>query len=330
VAYRKRREQRMKIRCLAASAADGFPWCRTPGKDVVVDRKTIARDVGFFLVFASAAGVVELPPLARIGLAAVLVATIDGYTKVISLRSAPILMIRVLVKLSLFSEEVRAAELKAEAENMTLSGLAVLAHSYASASGAKAVAYYSKGSASATFAVSPTGVSFRAREAYCKGDAKLRVFIDGVEKGTLTLTSQTFADYPLSVSSIGSDSHQIRLEYINDTYGNKCDRNAYLDYYTITTKDTVIDSDGDGVADGVDNCPSVANANQSDMAGDGIGNVCDSDKDGDAVANVSDNCPSVQNADQKDSDSDGIGDACDGTPFPPPDTASNPFAGEKL
>jgi len=52
----------MKIRCLAASAADGFPWCSTPGKDVVVDRMTIARDVGFFLVFfASTAGVVELP-----------------------------------------------------------------------------------------------------------------------------------------------------------------------------------------------------------------------------------------------------------------------------
>jgi Ca-dependent carbohydrate-binding module xylan-binding/Thrombospondin type 3 repeat len=237
-------------------------------------------------------------------------------------------MIRVLVKLSLLPEEVRAAELKAEAENMTLSGLAMLAHSYASASGAKEVAYYFKGSASATFSVSPTGVSFRAREAYCRGDAKLRVFIDGVEKGTLTLTSQTFADYPLSVSGIGSGSHQIRVEYINDTYGNKCDRNAYLDYYTVTTKDTVIDSDG--VADGVDNCPSVANANQSDMDGDGIGNVCDSDKDGDAVANVSDNCPSVQNADQKDSDSDSIGEACDSTPFPPPDTASNPFAGEKL
>ena len=91
-------------------------------------------------------------------------------------------------------------------------------------------------------------MNFRAREAYCKGDAKLRVFIDGVEKGTLTLTSQTFADYPLSVSGIGSGSHQIRVEYINNTYGNKCDRNAYLDYYTITTKDTVIDSDGDGVA----------------------------------------------------------------------------------
>lgn len=74
----------MGIRCLAASAAEAFPWCRTPGKDVVVGRKTIARDVGFFLVFfaaASAAGVVELPPLARIGLDAVLVAAYAYYVR---------------------------------------------------------------------------------------------------------------------------------------------------------------------------------------------------------------------------------------------------------
>src|SRR3712207_272515 len=71
VVYRKRREQGMEIRCRAASVGDEFPWCMTPGKDVIVDQKTIARDVGFFLVFfaaAAAAGVVELPLFMRIGL----------------------------------------------------------------------------------------------------------------------------------------------------------------------------------------------------------------------------------------------------------------------
>jgi endoglucanase len=228
------------------------------------------------------------------------------------------------------SHEARAAELKAEAENMTLSGSAVLVHSAASASGGKDVVYYSKGSATATFSGTPTGVNLRAKEAYCRGDAKLRVFVDGTEKGTITLTSSAYADYPFSVSGVGSGSHQIRIDYINDFSTTRCDRNAYLDYYTITTNDTLIDSDGDGVADGTDNCPRAANASQSDMDGDGTGDVCDVDMDGDSVDNASDNCPSAGNADQKDSDSDGIGDACDGTPFPPPDTASNPFAGEKL
>jgi hypothetical protein len=35
------------------------------------------------------------------------------------------------------------------------------------------------------------------------------------------------------------------------------------------------DSDLDGIPNGSDNCPSVANANQADCDGDGIGDVCD-------------------------------------------------------
>jgi cation:H+ antiporter len=74
VVYRKRREQGMEIRRRAASVGDEFPWCKTPGEDVTVDQKTIARDVGFFLTFfaAAAAGIVELPLFMRIGLTAFL------------------------------------------------------------------------------------------------------------------------------------------------------------------------------------------------------------------------------------------------------------------
>ena len=48
---------------------------------------------------------------------------------------------------------------------------------------------------------------------------------------------------------------------------------------------TLIDTDGDGVADYRDNCPTVANPNQSDIDHDGIGDVCDSDADGDGIPN---------------------------------------------
>jgi cation:H+ antiporter len=84
VAYRKRREQGMEIRCREASVGEEFPWCKTPGKDVIVDRKTIARDVGFFLVFfavAAGVGIVELPLGLRIGLAALLVAAYAYYVR---------------------------------------------------------------------------------------------------------------------------------------------------------------------------------------------------------------------------------------------------------
>ncbi len=38
---------------------------------------------------------------------------------------------------------------------------------------------------------------------------------------------------------------------------------------------TLLDSDGDGVPDGTDNCPAVPNADQADSDGDGYGNACD-------------------------------------------------------
>ncbi len=96
------------------------------------------------------------------------------------------------------------------------------------------------------------------------------------------------------------------------------------------------DSDADGVADAMDNCPSVFNpirpmdnGKQADMDGDGKGDVCDTcplgagstctsatdtDFDGDGVANATDNCPGDYNVSQADADADQKGDACDFCP----------------
>ena len=51
------------------------------------------------------------------------------------------------------------------------------------------------------------------------------------------------------------------------------------------------DSDSDGVIDKNDNCPNTANADQADLDGDGIGDVCDDDRDGDGILNTEDTCP---------------------------------------
>ncbi len=101
-----------------------------------------------------------------------------------------------------------------------------------------------------------------------------------------------------------------------------------------------IDSDFDGVPDGIDNCGTVwvpvFNPDQGDTDGDGQGDACDPDIDGDGLLNGTDpcpydpknscppndpdsegvptrrdNCPGVFNPSQTDTDMDGLGDACD-------------------
>ncbi len=48
----------------------------------------------------------------------------------------------------------------------------------------------------------------------------------------------------------------------------------------------VVDSDTDNIADASDNCPSVSNANQSNIDGDSVGDLCDADMDGDKMPNT--------------------------------------------
>ena len=46
------------------------------------------------------------------------------------------------------------------------------------------------------------------------------------------------------------------------------------------------DDDGDGIADGADNCPLMANSDQANADGDSVGDVCDADDDGMALRTV--------------------------------------------
>lgn len=79
-----------------------------------------------------------------------------------------------------------------------------------------------------------------------------------------------------------------------------------------------VDSDGDGHVDSRDKCPQIADLFYKKT---GISNYIFADDDEDGLGMICDNCPFVANPDQSDFDGDGIGDACDVCAGVVPDTA---------
>jgi hypothetical protein len=135
------------------------------------------------------------------------------------------------------------------------------------------------------------------------------VYVNGVNLGSIRgdncAANQINMTAPASAFHTGTNVLAVRA--FDDGGG------TYIDQKVVY--DVLADTDDDGVFDPSDNCPTVANADQANMDGDGSGDACDTDIDGDGVDNSADNCATVSNADQADVDGDGTGDACDSSWF---------------
>ncbi|NBD38950.1 MAG: hypothetical protein GVY10_10305 [Verrucomicrobia bacterium] len=92
------------------------------------------------------------------------------------------------------------------------------------------------------------------------------------------------------------------------------------------------DADSDGISDWLDNCPTTSNADQSDLDGDGMGDVCDDDIDGDGLNNDFETNQSLTDPNNADTDGNGVPDGLedgdlDGTSnLEEQDGGSNPAA----
>lgn len=82
------------------------------------------------------------------------------------------------------------------------------------------------------------------------------------------------------------------------------------------------DPDGDGVAGGLDNCPDVPNADQTNTDGDAFGDACDTDDDNDGLSDTAEAAAGTDPLDP-DTDNDGIPDGADQCPAEPGPATNN-------
>ncbi|MDH4156728.1 MAG: thrombospondin type 3 repeat-containing protein [candidate division Zixibacteria bacterium] len=141
--------------------------------------------------------------------------------------------------------------------------------------------------------------------------------------GPVAEASGGWYQHSFLVSDITAPTSQMKVRFDASDLGSGSVVEAAVDAFSATVYqcDMGADSDEDGVADAVDNCPATPNPGQDDSDEDGVGDACDNcyltvnasqtDTDQDGVGNACDNCPDLENVDQTDTDGDDVGDVCD-------------------
>jgi len=119
----------------------------------------------------------------------------------------------------------------------------------------------------------------RGRGRGVKGATKIRCDLPANTDATLVVTFQTrqspsrgrnqpiFA--PTSCEDLLLNNGAVAVDRSTDTIIGPT---AML---AVSVDDLTADTDADGIGDGCDNCPNIANADQLDTDGDGVGDLCD-------------------------------------------------------